>query len=321
MAGKAVAGQPAVCVSVGVGVGGGEGPSTQPPPPPSATPSSSPDLTNQGPPPTSTPHSWPSQLRSGLCPPSPPGFLLGPKDRHGHLPAPACHWPAVQPLSPSPSQPVQASRHQGSLRVAARKDGGAFPEHHCRPPRPPPQVHPGPFPTQPCPSAGVQRPLPVKPCGVHNPRVPAAPGMDHWPCAHGSPRLCCSALRNGGPELRKALCHGLGSVLVPDSGRQPSRELPTSGAGAWLCSPACSARRISVTAPDAVDVASPASPAPTWLCHRAGFSGRSQTRVASPRREAVGGLLGRSGLPMGSRVSCLHRGLCAARRPRLWFGE
>lgn len=145
---------------------------------------------------------------------------------------------------------------------------------------------------QPCPSAGVRRPLPVEPCGVRNPRVPAAPGMDHRPCAHGRPLLCCSASRNGGPELRKALCHGPGSLLGPDSRRLPSRELPTSGAGAWLCSPACSARRISVTAPDAVDVASPASPAPTWLCHRAGFSGRSRTRVASPGRGAVGGLLG-----------------------------
>ena len=101
--------------------------------PPSAPPSS-PDPTSQRSPPTSTPILGLPSYSVASAPPSPPGCLPGPGHRPRLLPAPACHWPAAQLLSPPPSQPAQASCHRELLRVAARKDGGAFPEHHCCPP-------------------------------------------------------------------------------------------------------------------------------------------------------------------------------------------
>lgn len=68
-------------------------PHPQPPP-------SSPDPTRQRSPPTSTPILGLPSFSVASAPPSAPqGVFQDPRTGSRHLPAPACHWPAVQPLS------------------------------------------------------------------------------------------------------------------------------------------------------------------------------------------------------------------------------
>ena len=200
-------------------------PHPQPRPPPPTPPASIP--LPPAPPFLAFPASqWPLPL------PAPPGCLPGPEDRHRHLAAPACHWPAVQPLSPCP---VTAGTGLLSLRVA---EGRCKEGWRCFSGTPllstltTAPAEPGTLPW-PCSGGGVQRPLPIEPCGVLNPQVPAAPGVAHRPCAHGGPRLRCSASRNGGPEQRRALHHRPGSL--PGSRQQAPafQGASASGAGAW----------------------------------------------------------------------------------------
>ena len=139
-----------------------------------------------------------------------------------------------------PSQPAQASCHRRLLRVAARKDGSAFPEHHCCPPRPPPRD-----PSLALPQCWGPAPPPhrafwgPKPLGSCSPR--------HGPPAlcHGGPHLLCSASRNGGPEQRRALHHCPGSLPGP------RQRFPPQALGPGLCTPACGAWRISISVADA----------------------------------------------------------------------
>lgn len=184
----------------------------------------------------------------------------------------------------------------------------ALPDHHPRCPRDPSPA----LPQRRGPAAPPCRALwGPQPSGSCSPR-------------HGPPALCprwapppLLSLEKWGSWAEKS---PLSRPGVPPGSRQRAPAFQgASHLGRWglalLASLQCpSCLRYS---PDAVDVASPVSPAPTWLCHRAGFSGHSRNRAAIPGRGAVRGLLGRPGLPAGSWVSCLHRGPCAARRPRL----
>ena len=111
-----------------------------PPPPPRAPP---PPPTSQRSPPTSTPILGLPSYSVASAPPSPPGCLPGPMDRHRHLPTPACHWPAVQPLSPSP---VTASTGLLSPKVAEGRCKEGWKCLSRTPLLSPPTTAPGPFP-------------------------------------------------------------------------------------------------------------------------------------------------------------------------------
>ena len=146
-----------------------------------------------------------------------------------------------------PSQPAQASCHRRLLRVAARKDGSAFPEHHCCPPRPPPQLNPGPFPGL-APVLGSSTPsssslLGSQTLGFLQPQAWPTGLVPRWTPPPLLKKRGFSS-RNGGPEQRRALHHCPGSLPGP------RQRFPPQALGPGLCTPACGAWRISISVPD-----------------------------------------------------------------------
>lgn len=274
-----------------------------------AAPPSSPDPTSQRSPPTSTPILGLPSYSVASAPPSPPGCLPGPMDRHRHLPTPACHWPAVQPLSPSP---VTASTGLLSPKVAEGRCKEGWKCLSRTPLLSPPTTapaEPGTLPW-PCPSAGVQHPLLIEPFGVPNPWVPAAPGMAHRPCATVDPTSSAQPQETGVLSREEPSITAQGPSRGPDSasrlrrwGLGSARQPAVPGASPFLLlMPA-----IDVASPaslllfliPAVDIVSPASLALTWLCHRAGFSEHSRTGVASLGERGCQGAPGEVRSPSG----------------------